>query len=121
LLKNISFVLNYESPPKNKYTVINARYDTTQSKFYSKLSYQPDPAMSKMWIYSSTGFSIIILFLLILKIISVLMDKGIIRWSTSLTSSDDDSGGSTGITVHFNSTMGGMITEDSSYKSLPSP
>lgn len=47
------------------------------------------------------------LILLIIKIISVLIDRGVIRLSSSL-SSDDDSVGSPGVTVHFSS--GGMLT-----------
>lgn len=47
-----------------------------------------------------------------------MIDRGIITWSKSL-SSEEDSGGSQGTTVHFISS-GAMLTEDS-YKSLPSP
>lgn len=45
----------------------------------------------------------------ILKIISVMIDRGIITINKSL-SEDDDTGGSPGVTVHY-SGSGGMLTE----------
>lgn len=112
LFKNLSFVLNYEKPPSAQYTVINARNPSLYNKFYSKLVYEPDPAEKYLWFYCFIGFGVVVLSLLVLKIVSVMIDKGIIRLSQSL-SSDDDSGGSPGVTVYFNSNneSGGMLTE----------
>lgn len=43
-----------------------------------------------MWIYCAVGFAVVALFFVGLKIISVLIDRGIIRWTKS-TSEDEDS------------------------------
>jgi hypothetical protein len=51
----------------------------------------------------------------------VLIDKGVIKWPKSL-SSDDDSGGSPGITVHFIHHSNGVTAEEKSCsKSLANP
>lgn len=107
LYKNLSFVLNYSQPPTTKYTVIYARNPSFYNKFYSKLSYEPDPFEAYFWVYCWVGFGCVAFILLIIKIVSLLIDRGVIRLSSSL-SSDDDSVGSPGVTVHFSS--GGMLT-----------
>lgn len=102
-------MLNYDSPSPVKYAVINARNPEFVNKFYSKLIYDPDPDDKYLWAYCWIGFAIVLFSLLILKVVSALIDRGIIRWTKS-TSEDEDSAGSTGITVYFNSSSGGMLT-----------
>jgi hypothetical protein len=54
-----------------------------------------------------------------IKIVGIMIDKGLIKLSKSL-SSDDDSLGNSGITVHFinDSDGDGILTEENSTKSL---
>jgi hypothetical protein len=82
------------------------------NEFYSKLCYESDPDEEYIWVYCSIGFTVMIFSLVALKIISVLIEKGIIQWSKS--SSSDDDPGSNGITVHFNSSTTGILTEGTS-------
>lgn len=109
LLKNLSFVLDYQAPPSSKYTVINARNPDFQNKFYSRLLYVPDPSDRYLWLYCWAGFLGVGLALLGLRVLSELMERGVIRWSRSASSEDEAS--APGVTVYFNSQSGGMITD----------
>jgi hypothetical protein len=63
-------------------------------------------------VYCYVGFVVVLIILVIIKIVGVMIDKGIIKWSKSL-GSEDDSLGNSGITVHFNndSLEDGLLTE----------
>jgi hypothetical protein len=113
LYKNLAFILNYEQPPSVKYMAINAISPEFRNFFYTKLCYQSDPDEEYIWVYCSIGFAVVIFSLVVLKIVSVLIDKGIIKVSKSVNSDEELGIDSSGITVHFSNSGTGMLTEES--------
>lgn len=113
-------MLNYIQPPPQRSTLINSRNERASNKYYSKLVYEDDPALRYMWMYCLIGFVAVGLVFVVLKIVSVLVDRGVIHWTNSV---DEEDG--VGVQVHFSvgeeEGSGAMLTEGVSDKSLDSP